>query len=172
MRTKSNDQHPSQPGPASGWDNIGQTENRAEGTLGWPPRCLSMHQLYSQQSDVPSALGAISPIFPYPEVPPARNFLTLIFPRPCVPSTRCCFSPVFPRPDILSPMLHQPYLSFSPMSPQSCMCSLIQVVPHSCVPSARCFHSPVFPQPFSPSACCSKLSLTTAMIEETFVFVA
>ena len=122
-----------------------------------------MHNLYSQQSDVPSALGTISPILPYPDVPPDRNSLTLIFPRPCVPSYCCCLSPVFPHPDILSPILHQPYVSSSPMSPQSCMCSFIHVFPSTLytkpdVPLARhylsyaCSLSPVLPKPDVPSA--------------------
>ena len=131
--------------------------------------------------DVPLALCSLSPMFPQPSVPSALHVL----PKPDVPLALCSLSQMSPSPLHVFP---QPYVplalcSLSPMFPSVLLvfpkpdvplplCSLSRRMRWLFVPAARCFHSSVFPQPFSSSACCSKHSLTTAMIEETFVLVA
>ena len=95
---------------------------------------------------MPSARYSLIPNFPQRDIPSHWYSLSHVFPQIDVASALCSLTPIF-----LSAVLHQPFVSFSPMFPRSGMCSLMHVFPSTVFPPpdlnlARNHLSYVFPQ--------------------------
>ena len=136
------------------------------------PHWYSLSHVFPH-TDVASALCSLTPIFSAlcsicPIFPLARCSLS----PACIPlfmcsPALCSLSPMFLQPDITSAMC-----SLSLVFPKPDVPSTLHMVLQAWVSSAKYSSTLMLPQPVSPSACCSKLLLTTAMAEEAVVRVA